>query len=192
MPRLRRFLPPEYKAEVVELIRSTGKTVGQVASELDLTALLRCVGPGQAEVSSPLGSDRQDQFVERDHQSPIGGLLDRQFVVSAPKVLDEGVSGDDHPGAAVLFEATHWSQPRLVAAVIRLDPVVGVLFGAMPRRREEFLQHGRVHRRLVGGDLDGRDLGRADGLLKESVGSLRVPACGDDTSMTCPNWSIAR
>jgi transposase len=32
-----RFFAPEYKAEVVELIRSTGKTVGQVARELDLT-----------------------------------------------------------------------------------------------------------------------------------------------------------
>ena len=30
-------LPPEYKAEVVELVRSTGKTVGQVAKELELT-----------------------------------------------------------------------------------------------------------------------------------------------------------
>jgi transposase len=37
MPRRRRFFPPEYKAEVVELIRTTGKTVGQVAKELDLT-----------------------------------------------------------------------------------------------------------------------------------------------------------
>jgi transposase len=37
MPRPRRFFPPEYKAEVLELIRSTGKTVGQVARELDLT-----------------------------------------------------------------------------------------------------------------------------------------------------------
>jgi transposase len=37
MPGPRRFFPPEYKAEVVELIRSTGKTVGQVARELDLT-----------------------------------------------------------------------------------------------------------------------------------------------------------
>jgi transposase len=37
MPRPRRFFPPEYKAEVVELIRATGKTVGQVAHELDLT-----------------------------------------------------------------------------------------------------------------------------------------------------------
>ncbi len=37
MPRPRRFFPLEYKAEVVELIRTTGKTVGQVARELDLT-----------------------------------------------------------------------------------------------------------------------------------------------------------
>jgi transposase len=37
VPRPRRFFPLEYKAEVVELIRSTGKTVGQVANELDLT-----------------------------------------------------------------------------------------------------------------------------------------------------------
>ena len=37
MPRPRRFFPPEYKAEVVELIRSTGKAVGQVARELNLT-----------------------------------------------------------------------------------------------------------------------------------------------------------
>ena len=37
MSRRRRFFPPEDKAEVVELIRSTGKTVGQVARELDLT-----------------------------------------------------------------------------------------------------------------------------------------------------------
>jgi transposase len=37
VPRPRRFFPPEYKAEVAELIRSTGKTVGQVARELDLT-----------------------------------------------------------------------------------------------------------------------------------------------------------
>jgi transposase len=37
MPRPRRFFPPEYKAEVVELISSSGKTVGQVARELDLT-----------------------------------------------------------------------------------------------------------------------------------------------------------
>jgi transposase len=37
MPRPRRFFPPEYKAEVVELILSIGKSVGQISRELDLT-----------------------------------------------------------------------------------------------------------------------------------------------------------
>jgi transposase len=37
VPRPRRFFSPEYKGEVVELICSTGKTVGQVAKELDPT-----------------------------------------------------------------------------------------------------------------------------------------------------------
>lgn len=36
--RARRSYPPEFKAEVVELIRSGGHTVSQVARDLDLTA----------------------------------------------------------------------------------------------------------------------------------------------------------
>jgi hypothetical protein len=32
-PRPRQFFPPEDKAEIVELICTTGKTVGQVAGE---------------------------------------------------------------------------------------------------------------------------------------------------------------
>lgn len=35
--RKRRRFTPEYKAEVVELIRTSGKSIGQVASELELT-----------------------------------------------------------------------------------------------------------------------------------------------------------
>ena len=35
--RKRRSFTPEYKAEVVRLVRSSGKSVGQVAKELDLT-----------------------------------------------------------------------------------------------------------------------------------------------------------
>jgi len=35
--RTRRSFTPEYKAEVVGLVRSSGKSVGQVARELDLT-----------------------------------------------------------------------------------------------------------------------------------------------------------
>ncbi len=35
--RKRRNFTPEYKAEVVELIRTSGKSVGEVARDLDLT-----------------------------------------------------------------------------------------------------------------------------------------------------------
>jgi transposase len=35
--RKRRHFTPEYKSKVVELVRSSGKSVGQVARELDLT-----------------------------------------------------------------------------------------------------------------------------------------------------------
>jgi len=37
MARARRSFTKEYKAEVVRLVRSSGKSVGQVAKELDLT-----------------------------------------------------------------------------------------------------------------------------------------------------------
>ena len=35
--RKRRKFTPEYKAEVVKLVRTSGKSIGQVASELELT-----------------------------------------------------------------------------------------------------------------------------------------------------------
>jgi transposase-like protein len=37
MARARRSFTKEYKAEVVALVRSSGKSIGQVAKELDLT-----------------------------------------------------------------------------------------------------------------------------------------------------------
>jgi transposase len=36
-PRPRRSFSPEFKARTVELIRSSGKSVGQISRELDLT-----------------------------------------------------------------------------------------------------------------------------------------------------------
>jgi hypothetical protein len=78
------------------------------------------------------------------------------------------------PGQAVLLEATHRTQPCLQPAVVALDPIVGMALGAMPRRWRQLLQHGRVHRRLIGSDLGGRDLGRVDRSLEEPVGRPRV------------------
>jgi transposase len=37
MPRKRRRFTAEYKAEVVRLVRTSGKSIGRVAKELDLT-----------------------------------------------------------------------------------------------------------------------------------------------------------
>jgi hypothetical protein len=47
---------------------------------------------------------------------PTRRLLGRQLIVASPEVLDEAVSGDDHPCTAVLLESSHCSQPRLEAA----------------------------------------------------------------------------
>jgi hypothetical protein len=63
--------------------------------------------------------------------------------------------------------------------MVGLDPVVGVLVGAMPCKWQ-LLQHGRVDRRPIGGDLDGPDLGRADGPLKEPPGSRGISPSGDE------------
>jgi transposase len=65
MPRPRRFFPPEYKAEVVELIRSTGKTVGQVARELDLTETAVRQWVRQADLDAGNAGRRVQSFARR-------------------------------------------------------------------------------------------------------------------------------
>ena len=64
--------------------------------------------------------------------------------------------------------------------MVTLDAVVGVPVGAVPRRWQQLLQHRRIHRRLIGHDLDRRDPGHADGPLEEPAGGLGVAPQGDD------------
>jgi len=64
--------------------------------------------------------------------------------------------------------------------MVRLDSVVGVAVSAVPGCWQQLLQHSRVDRRLIGGDLDRHDLGRADGPLEEPVGSTGISAYGDE------------
>ena len=55
----------------------------------------------------------------------------------APCIVGIGTKvwpGDDHPGAVVLLEVAHRSQPRLQPAMVGLDPIVGVPLGSVPRR----------------------------------------------------------
>ena len=58
--RKRRSFTPEYKAEVVGLVRSSGKSVGQVARELDLTETAVRAWVRQAAVDA-----------KRDPQGPL-------------------------------------------------------------------------------------------------------------------------
>jgi hypothetical protein len=124
-----------------------------------------------------LASGRQGQLVEGDRHPPDHRFLDRQLVMATPQVLDEAMAGEHDRGAAILLEPTHRTQPRPETAMVGLDVIVGVLIGAMPRRREQLAQRGRGGRRLVGDDLHGRDLG---GLLQAAAGGLGVALWGDE------------
>jgi transposase len=68
MPRKRRIFSTEYKAEVVKLIHESGKSVGQVCRELDLTETAVRKWVAQVEVdaghgpSGALTSDERDEL----------------------------------------------------------------------------------------------------------------------------------
>jgi transposase len=69
--RKRRSFSKEYKAEVVELIRKGGKSIGAVASELDLseTAVRRWVH--QAEIDSGAGPAGALTTAEREELAQL-------------------------------------------------------------------------------------------------------------------------
>ncbi len=69
--RKRRSFSKQYKAEVVELIRKSGKSVGAIAKELDLTetAVRRWVG--QAEVDAGRGAPGALTTAEREELAQL-------------------------------------------------------------------------------------------------------------------------
>jgi len=56
-PRTRRSFTPEFKAEVVELVRQPGNTVGSVARDLDLTETAVREWVKQADIDDGRRSD---------------------------------------------------------------------------------------------------------------------------------------
>jgi hypothetical protein len=143
---------------------------------------LCCVLPscGRLKPQSHSVSDRLGKLVKRDRQPPGRWLLDRKLVVPSTNVLDEGMSRDDHPGAAVSLEASHRPQPGLEASVIGLDVVVGIPLSAMPRRWQQLLQHHRVGGCPVGHDFTRPDRGCADSPLEEPASCSDVAPRGDE------------
>jgi hypothetical protein len=74
-----------------------------------------CVAPtrGMLKARRTFGSDCDRELGEGNRHAAVHWLLGGQLIVSSPEVPDEGMAGDDHPGAGVLLEPPHWSQPRL-------------------------------------------------------------------------------
>ncbi len=64
--RPRRKFTPEYKAEVVRLVRTSGKSAGQIARELDLNETSVRAWLAQAEVDAGKGSNGALTTAERE------------------------------------------------------------------------------------------------------------------------------
>jgi hypothetical protein len=87
----------------------------QLAQDLDGVC---CVAPTRGVVNArhTFGSDCDCELGEGDRRTAVHWLLGGQLVVSTAKVLDEGMPGDDHPGAGVL-PCTMWPlKPSHLAA----------------------------------------------------------------------------
>jgi transposase-like protein len=69
--RKRRHFTPEYKAEVVRLAQTSGKTAGQLARELDLTETAVRSWIKQAEVDAGKGSGGALTTAEREELAAL-------------------------------------------------------------------------------------------------------------------------
>jgi hypothetical protein len=88
-----------------------------------------------------LRSDGEGEFGEGGREPMLWVLIHAELVVATSEVLDEGVSGVDHPGGAKLFEAAHRPQPSLESPTICFDEVIGVLLGDVTGGRHQFVEH---------------------------------------------------
>jgi hypothetical protein len=79
--------------------------------------------------------------------------IDTEFVVAAPEVLDECVTGADHAGRAEPFQSAHRSQSCFESSMIGLDGIVCVLLHDMARGGQQLIEHSRVGRCPIGGHL---------------------------------------
>jgi hypothetical protein len=111
--------------------------------------------------------------------------------MSTPNVLHQRMPRDDHPGAAILLEAPHRSQPGLQSAVISLNAVVAILLRAMPRRRQQLLQDGRYAGAWSVATSIGVTLVALMAWSKKRRAAMASGGAETNTSMTCPNWSTA-
>ena len=85
-------------------------------------------------------SDREGKFGERVSEARSWRRVGPELVEAPAEVLDEGKSGDDHPGGSVSLQSSHRSKPGLEASVVGLKRVVRMRLGAVEGRREQLLE----------------------------------------------------
>ena len=66
---------------------------------------------GAGPFSSGWNSDGEGEFGERGGEAMSGIGVDAEFVVAAAQILDERMTGVDHPGRAEPFQPAHRPQP---------------------------------------------------------------------------------
>jgi hypothetical protein len=158
--------------------------------------LLRCPIGAYARPQFRLGRDlssgRRGKLFEGSRKAKVDRFVKSQFVVSAAEILDEGEPGDHDFGAVVGPESAHWAQVSLgcpwSAPSMRLFAYCSVRCQAASANSSSTFGytaalsvthfHGHAFRRSA------RSKNR-----RAAAASRRSDT---NTSVTCPNWSIAR
>lgn len=157
--RARRSFTPELKAQAVELVRSSGKTVGEVARDLDLTeTALR-------------------DWVKRALDAPSGQLVDVDERAELKRLREENrVLRMERDFAIQAAPSTRMAALRLVRAVraLRALTTIGVLgallaLGAAGGCRKQETPEAQIRKVLDAGvaALEARDVDAAAALLAE-------------------------
>jgi hypothetical protein len=92
--------------------------------------------------------------------------------VTSAQVLYECLPDDNHPRAALAFEAAHRSPPGLEAAVIALNRIVGVPLHVMLRRPHPNFDHAYIGMGAVGDNLNRLGLGDSDRGVEDAPAAL--------------------
>ena len=129
---------------------------------------------GAGEIVDPGWSDRQGQLIEGGRHPQRCGFFDSEFVVAAAEVLDEGVPGADHSCAAESFEAAHWPESGLQAAVVGFDRIVRVLRHDMAGGGQQLIQRPGVSLGPVSGHL-GRSRAVPQRVGEEPASGRQIP-----------------
>jgi hypothetical protein len=111
--------------------------------------------------------------------------------VAAANVLDECVASHDDRAGAKPFEAPHGAEPSFEPTVISLDRIVRRLLNNVARIGQQLAERPRLDRGPISGHVSRtRCLGQ--GMGEEATGGCASRVGESRTSMTWPNWSMAR